>query len=72
MECGEGFVTAIAKMQARIDRLENLIEVVFANVCKDTKSVFFDEDDDVYADLCWAIICKAEELKGERDGDGKD
>ncbi len=54
----------IAEKQARIDRLERLIWMVYENVVRGVKTSIID-DDDVETSLCVAIIAEVKRIKSE-------
>lgn len=61
---GRGMAEVIAEKQARIDRLERLIWMVYENVVKGINSDLVD-DDDVETRLCCEIIAKVKRIKSK-------
>ena len=61
---GRGVAEVIAEKQARIDRLERLIWMVYENVVKGISSDIVD-DDDVETRLCCEIIAKVKRIKSK-------
>ncbi len=59
---GRGMAEVIAEKQARIDRLERLIWMVYENVVRGVKTSIID-DNDVESSLCVAIIAEVKQLK---------
>lgn len=58
----KAIVELVAEKQKRIDRLEQLIFMVYQNVCMGVKATIID-DDDWETDLCTMIIEKYNKLK---------
>lgn len=62
---GRGYATVLMEKQHRIDRLEQMIIMLYENVCRDVKSDMFIEDsDDNYMSLCQDILKRVKKLKG--------
>lgn len=61
---GRGMAEVIAEKQARIDRLERLIWMVYENVVKGINSDLVDNDD-VETHLCCEIIAKVKRIKSK-------
>ena len=61
---GRGYASVLMEKQARIDRLERMIFILFENICKDVKSNI-PYDDDIETSLCSDIIEKVEQLKSK-------
>ena len=61
---GRGMAEVIAEKQARIDRLERLIWMVYENVVRGVKTSIID-DNDVESSLCVAIIAEVKRIKSE-------
>lgn len=57
----------VAEQQKRIDRLEQLIFMVYQNVCMGVKATIID-DDDRETDFCTAIIERYNKLKDNDTG----
>lgn len=58
---GRGYASVLMEEQARIDRLERLIWMLYENIVKGVSSTVLD-DDDVETSLCRQILDKAKEL----------
>lgn len=59
---GRGYASALMEKQARIDRLERLIWMLYENICKGIKSnVIYDDDTETM--LCSEILEKLNNLK---------
>ena len=61
---GRGYASVLMEKQARIDRLERMIFILFENICKDVKSNM-PYDDDVETTLYSEILEKVEQLKNK-------
>lgn len=62
---GRGFAIVLMEKQHHIDRLEQMIIMLYENVCRDVKSDMFIEDsDDDYMSLCQDILKRVKKLKG--------
>lgn len=62
---GRGYATVLMEKQHRIDRLEQMIMMLYENICRDVNSVMFIEDsDDDYMSLCLYILDRVKKLKG--------
>lgn len=59
---GRGMAEVIAEKQARIDRLEQLIWILYENVCRDISSNLLD-DEDTETSLSMEIIREVKRLK---------
>lgn len=59
---GRGMAEVIAEKQARIDRLEQLIWMLYENVCRDISSNLLD-DEDTETSLSMEIIREVKRLK---------
>lgn len=60
---GRGYASVLMEKQARIDRLERLIWMLYENVVRDVKSTII-IDGDVETGLCSEIQSKVRELNG--------
>lgn len=62
---GRGYATVLMEKQHHIDRLEQMIIMLYENVCRDVKSDMVIEDsDDFYMSLCQDILKRVKKLKG--------
>ena len=61
---GRGYASVLMEKQARIDRLERMIFILFENICKDVKSNMT-YDDDIETTLFSEILEKVEQLKNK-------
>ena len=61
---GRGYASVLMEKQARIDRLERMIFILYENICKDVKSDM-PYDDDTETTLFSEILEKVEQLKNK-------
>ena len=61
---GRGYASVLMEKQARIDRLERMIFILYENICKDVKSNMV-YDDDTETMLFSEILEKVEQLKNK-------
>lgn len=61
---GRGYASVLMEKQARIDRLERMIFILYENICKDVKSNM-PYDNDVETTLFSEILEKVEQLKNK-------
>lgn len=61
---GRGYASVLMEKQARIDRLERMIFILYENICKDVKSDM-PYDDDTETTLYSEILEKVEQLKSK-------
>ena len=61
---GRGYASVLMEKQARIDRLERMIFMLYENICKDVKSDMV-YDDDIETTLFSEILEKVEQLKNK-------
>ena len=61
---GRGYASVLMEKQARIDRLERMIFILYENICKDVKSNMV-YDDDTETTLFSEILEKVEQLKNK-------
>lgn len=61
---GRGYASVLMEKQARIDRLERMIFILYENICKGVKSCVLDEDD-METQFLIEILEKVEQLKNK-------
>ncbi len=62
---GRGYDAVLMEKQHRIDRLEQMLFMLYDNICRDVNSTMLIDDDGPFDTLCIGILERVRQLKGD-------